>query len=112
MTRLREAQNRFKKRGKKWFNWSDKQADDEWKEALRNKGVAKSRDEYGNVTVAKLANVMAANGRNTASTRSLTEQRAAEVETSAQVAELGRGRQILCLNCLTFWAFEPFDCRS
>ena len=83
---------RFKKRGKKWYNWTPEEADVEWQAALRDKNVAKGRDEYGNVTVAKLASARLSNGRTVNSMRSLQEESTKTVSTSADLAALGRGR--------------------
>ena len=67
------------------------EADREWQSALRDKAVQKGRDEYGNITVAKLATATVSSGRSVNSVRSLQEERTHEVAASSDVAAMGRG---------------------
>lgn len=43
---------RFKKKGCKWFGWSDAEAQKHWDTALRNPSVPRDKDAMGNVTLA------------------------------------------------------------
>ena len=38
--------NRFKKRMKKWYNFTDKDADEKWQEAVRDPQVPKGTDQW------------------------------------------------------------------
>ena len=83
--------DRFKKRGRKWFNWSDAFADEEWNRSLKDPSVRKSHDEYGNVTVCRLMRQTHSTGRATASIRSLQESRSQAISDSSEIVALGRG---------------------
>ena len=83
--------DRFKKRGKKWFNWSEETAQNEWHKSLKDPSVKKGYDEFGNVTVCRLVRQKHSTGRTTASIRSLQESRRQEISDSSQVVALGRG---------------------
>ena len=67
------------------------QQDDEWQSALRDASVPKGRDEYGNITVAKLRNHVHTTGRGVSSVRELKEERAQEVAAGEEIVNLGQG---------------------
>lgn len=38
----------------KWYGWTPEQAEDEWDKAVRDVNVKRRKDEYGELTIAKL----------------------------------------------------------
>lgn len=62
---------RFKKRGRKWYDWDATKAQQEWDRVSRDKSYQKSTDSYGNVTVAALQRQRINEGRAVGSKRSL-----------------------------------------
>lgn len=65
---------RFKKKGKKWYNWSDEQARDEWDRAVKDPTVPRATDAFGNLTLAKLSRRTAGTGCRVSTNRSVREE--------------------------------------
>lgn len=71
--------DRFKKKGKKWYNWSDAQAQKQW-DAVRDSKVPRCTDAFGNLCLAKLdARVLTA-GVNVGTRRSVAQDTTHEVD--------------------------------
>ena len=45
---------RFMHKGMKWYGWTSEQAGDEWDKAVRDVNVKRRKDEFGELTIAKL----------------------------------------------------------
>ena len=82
---------RFKKRGKKWYNWSDQEAQDQWDRAVRDPAVPKSTDVFGFMTVAKLGEKTLSAGCRVGTQRELAEHRPLDVNDDP--SELRQARQ-------------------
>lgn len=63
--------HRFKKKGKKWYNWSDLQAQEEWDKAVRDPSIPRTTDAFGNLCIAKLTDRVQSKGCNVATVSGL-----------------------------------------
>ena len=53
---------RFKRKGMKWYGWTEEQAQEEWDSAARDPAVKKKHDQWGNLVIAKLEEEMEVGG--------------------------------------------------
>lgn len=58
-------------KGKKWYGWTAEEAEEQWDHALRDKNVRKRKDAFGEMTVAKLATVVASSGTRVANKKEI-----------------------------------------
>ena len=93
---------RFKKKGKKWYNWSDDQANEEWDKAMRDSSVPKQTDTFGNTCVAKLGTKMISTGCRVGTERTVQEKTNAVLEDANDPAELRKVRDRSMLNGVFF----------
>ena len=64
---------RFKKKGKKWYNWSDAEAQKQWDDAAKDPNVPRCKDAFGNLCLAKLEDRVLAQGVNVSTNRHVAE---------------------------------------
>lgn len=58
-------------KGKKWYGWTIEEAEEQWDIALKDKNVRKRKDAFGEITVAKLATVVASSGTRVANKKEI-----------------------------------------
>ncbi|CAE7311851.1 unnamed protein product [Symbiodinium sp. CCMP2456] len=82
---------RFKRKGAKWYGWSEERAQEEWDKAVRDKNVKRKTDQYGNLTIAKLSEESDVSGLRVGNKRKIQEQNKHKVGDEEAIENLAAG---------------------
>ncbi|CAE7230711.1 PREP1 [Symbiodinium sp. CCMP2592] len=82
---------RFKRKGAKWYGWSEERAQQEWDKAVRDKNVKRKTDQYGNLTIAKLAEESDVSGLRIGNKRKIMEKNKHKVGDEEAIENLSTG---------------------
>ena len=101
-----DSSERFKKKGKKWYNCSDEQAAAEWDKAMRDSSVPKQIDQFGNTCVAKLSTRTISTGCRVGTERSIVEDNKVQLKDANDPAELRKVRDGTWPGWCLFWIWS------
>ena len=109
---LLSCSRRFKKKGHKWFGWSDKEAQAQWDAALRDPATPRARDGMGNITLAsdKFQEKLLATGARTGTVREVVERAQHAVEDIQDQSAMQRIRNGPALKVSTTLSLCPETC--
>lgn len=71
---------RFVSKGRKWYGWTAEEADEEWDKAVRDPQIKKRKDEFGELTVAKLLTTSDNSGIRIGNKRSISQKNQFQAE--------------------------------
>ncbi|CAE7563528.1 unnamed protein product, partial [Symbiodinium necroappetens] len=82
---------RFKRKGAKWYGWSEERAQEEWDKAVRDKNVKRKTDQFGNLTIAKLSEEADVSGLRIGNKRKIQEKSKHNVGDEEAIENLATG---------------------
>ena len=84
---------RFKKKGKKWYNWSDAESQKQWDDAVRDPKGPRCYDAFGNLCLAKLDTRVLAQGAQVGTSREVREGATHSIDAGSDPQEMQRIRE-------------------